>query len=194
MFAVGTLQAGLIIADPDAAIQPGNTFAVGSFDVSGVVRDSNGTAVENATVTLGAGAADKSPRNTTTDASGAYRLDGVPIGVYDLNATAANRSSVLRIMVRQDEAIDLALPAQVGVVEGEHGSLGFIRVWLQVCGGAILLLCLVTLLGTVACYRRRWRGLAIAGAITGSLLWLPLSLLLGVIALVLLVKGKSEFA
>jgi hypothetical protein len=156
------------------------------------VRDANGTAVSNATVTLGGGGKNAT-KNTTTDAGGAYRLEGVPIGVYDLNVTASNRTAIVRMRVRQDEHVEVSLPAQ-GMVDSEHESVGFIRLWLQVCGGLLLGLCLVTLLGTIACYRRRAWGLAVAGAITGSLLWLPLSLLLGIIALVLLLKGRSEFA
>lgn len=192
LFAVGVLQAGLIIADPDAAVQPGSAFAVGSFEVAGAVLDANGTGVPNATVVLFEGAREKDPRNTTTDATGAFTFSDVEIGVYDLNATLDNRTSVVRIMIRQDETVNITLPAE-GEVRTEHGSLAFIRVWLQVCGGLVLGLCLVTLLGTIACYRRRAWGLAIAGAVTGSLLWLPLSLLLGLIAVVLLVKGRPEF-
>src|SRR5579862_5457728 len=76
---LGFLLAGLWV-QPAAAQESGN--------ITGVVSDPSSAAIPNATVTL-TSEATKSKRTTVTDASGTYRIDGVPVGVYDLQVEGA---------------------------------------------------------------------------------------------------------
>ena len=83
--------------------------AVPVHGVSGFVRDADGEALANATVTI-----EGTPiAPTTTDASGAYAFPGVPVGVYDVTADAGgcNESLMQTLVVDSEEALDFALPA-----------------------------------------------------------------------------------
>ena len=93
--------------------------AVHAADVSGTVRDTSGGVLPGVTVELRAsgGAA---PRTTVTDGQGAYRLDGVDAGRYQLTFTLINFATVRRDVdvsasTRVDVVMPLALNADVTV-------------------------------------------------------------------------------
>jgi subtilisin family serine protease len=84
--------------------------AVPSHAVSGIVRDANGAAIANATVTI----LSTPIPSTTTDASGAYSFASVPEGAYNVKAEAGgcNDSQSQPLTVNGAEALDFVLPAR----------------------------------------------------------------------------------
>lgn len=80
--------------------------------IEGVVTDSNGAAVPNATVTgrdIGTGA----ERTVTTDSSGVYRLPLLPLGTYRVTVEAPNFKRLIRegitIVTGQTATVDISL-------------------------------------------------------------------------------------
>ncbi|HTK39134.1 MAG TPA: carboxypeptidase-like regulatory domain-containing protein, partial [Pyrinomonadaceae bacterium] len=80
--------------------------------IEGVVTDSNGAAVPNATVTgrnIGTGA----ERTVTTDDSGVYRLPLLPLGTYRVTVEAPNFKRLVRegitIVTGQTASVDISL-------------------------------------------------------------------------------------
>jgi galactose oxidase-like protein/carboxypeptidase family protein len=66
---------------------PNITLASGSGSITGTVKSTSGTAIAGASVGFGGG-------TTTTNASGVYTLNGVPVGTVQLVASAAGFQSV----------------------------------------------------------------------------------------------------
>ena len=69
-----------------------------TYTVSGTVHDSKHTAAEGVTVHLVLG--DRQIAEATTDASGAYRFDGVTAGVYNLVAELDGAAKTIKVEVR----------------------------------------------------------------------------------------------
>lgn len=191
LFGLAMLQGFWIVANPDLPAEQPSPLSVGAFSIRGNVTDADGRPVPNATVSVG----DPAQRNTTTDAAGSYRLDGVPSGLVGLEVRAPpHAGATVRLFLFTDEVVDVRLPS-AGAPEAlvEHGSYSIVRGALQACGVLILGFGLVAVLGAVACYRRRNWGLALSGAICGLFVLLPVSLVVGGIAVALVSTAKKEF-
>src|SRR5262245_39147427 len=83
-----------------ANAQPVATSAVEGSELAGVVRDSTGASVPQATVTL-LNARQSVVSSTTTDEQGRFVLKGAPAGTYELRVTSgrgfASRSKAVRV-------------------------------------------------------------------------------------------------
>ena len=96
-------------------------FSVSSFaqstsgDVTGTILDASGAAVPNATVTAeNAGTGIKA--SATTNAAGQYRFTNLPVGSYNITATAAGftSSSVKGLAVQLNQTLTQNITLQVG--------------------------------------------------------------------------------
>ncbi len=99
-------------------------------DLAGVVKDTNGSAVPQATVNL-LNARQSVIASTTTDVHGQFALKGVPAGTYELRVTSnrgfALRSKALRIPSTETSSLEItlgfeALTAEV-TVSAEIGTV-----------------------------------------------------------------------
>lgn len=190
MFVLGVFQSILLIAQPTAAQQSGLGFGVGDFTLSGAVVNETGSPVVNATVTaLG-------PKNQSavSDGSGNYSIAGVTAGYYELDIRNATASARMRIFVTGNLEVVATLPAAGVRGPVDHASAERLFAMTRACGGIFLLFSLLPLAGAVACHRRRNRGLAFLGAILGTFAALPISLPLGLFAILILALSKREFA
>ena len=99
---------GVEVTEGDTTTQDFALDPVASHSVSGFVRDGDGNALANATVTI---LGTPIPPETT-DASGAYSFASVPEGEYDVQATAGrcNDPQTEHLLVDGDETLDFVLP------------------------------------------------------------------------------------
>jgi hypothetical protein len=84
-FQSGSATVTVVAATTTAA--PNITLASGSGSITGTVKSTSGTAIAGASVGFGGG-------TTTTNASGVYTLNGVPVGTVQLVASATGFQSV----------------------------------------------------------------------------------------------------
>jgi hypothetical protein len=120
------LTVGLLLSGPFT--RP--VAAQQSSDVTGVVSDPSSAAIPNAAVTL-TNEGTKSKRMATTDLTGTYRIDGVPVGIYDLQVEAKGfKVSVVNgISISLGQLVRVDVPLQMGVmtetveVQGEGAVL-----------------------------------------------------------------------
>src|ERR1700722_11028166 len=107
---VSILLAGafLFLAMPASAQLPTGT-------ILGVVKDSSGAVVPGAAVTIQSSETNQT-RNVVTDSSGAYRVNALPVGHYDIKIEHAGfkteTQTGLNLEVGQEAVIDISL--QVG--------------------------------------------------------------------------------
>jgi hypothetical protein len=80
---VSSLALIVLITAPDASAQVATTGKI-----TGVITDSSGAAIANASVTVKSIAL-FTPRSTQTDADGSYLFDLLPLGTYELTVTAS---------------------------------------------------------------------------------------------------------
>jgi subtilisin family serine protease len=99
---------GVVITEAATTTQDLALTPAPTHQVSGHVRDADGNAVANATVTI---------TNTpippaTTDANGSYSFANVPEGAYDVSAAAGrcNDPQTQHVVVDGDETLDFTLP------------------------------------------------------------------------------------
>lgn len=97
----------LFIAAAQASAQPGS--------LAGRVSDSAGKPIDGARLELLT-----TGRRASTDATGRYRLDGLPAGQFDLRIAALGFGSVTRLSLR---------PLATGSPESAPGSMGISAVW-----------------------------------------------------------------
>ena len=107
---------GVVITDGGTTTQDFALVAAPSHTVSGHVRDTDGNALANATVTI---LGTPIPA-ATTDANGLYTFPSVPEGAYDLRAEAGrcNAAQTQHLVVDSDETLDFSLPQR-------HDNFGY---------------------------------------------------------------------
>ena len=88
-----------------------------SGDLTGTVLDATGAAIPNATVTA-LNAATGQKFSTTTTGTGSYRLNNLPVGNYDLTATAGGftTATLKAVAVELNKAATANITLQVGQV------------------------------------------------------------------------------
>src|SRR5262245_56974050 len=122
----------LLVSTVLANAQPAPSTAEGS-ELAGVVKDSTGAFVPQATVTL-LNARQSAVASTTTDEQGRFTLKGAPAGTYELRVTGrgfASRSKAVRVSSAPDAensrieitlgveslTAEVTITADVGVVQ-----------------------------------------------------------------------------
>lgn len=189
LFVLGMFQSVVLIAQPKANLQSGLGFGVGDFTVHGSILNETGATVPNATVT----ALGPLNQSSTSGADGNYSLQHVTAGYYELEFRNATSAARLRVFVTANLEIDGTLPANGTSAPQDHASATRLFAMTQACGGIFLLLSFMPLAGAIACHRRRNWGLALAGAILGTFAALPLSILLGLFAVLVVASSRKDF-
>jgi hypothetical protein len=165
---------------------------LGSATLSTLVRHDDGSPAANATVTVDAGRF-----NATTGADGAATFHGVPWGHRRVTFELENHTTVVyRVFIQQDLTVEAVLNPGEGSVVLNHASFDDSLWTFRICGGFLLAFVLLFVAAGVACLRRRAYGLVLSGA------WLSLPVmfvlltpvtLMGIIAIVLVMRSKIEF-
>lgn len=186
---LGVFQSALLMAQPTSAYQSGIGFGVGDAMLSGRVLNATGAGVPNVTVkALGPG----NP-NGTTGADGSYRITDLASGYYEIEARNHSSSATVRVFLTGDLTVDVTLPANGSAAPRDHETAARLYAMTRACGGIFLLFSLLALAGAVACHRRRNWGLALAGAILGTFAALPLTLLVGLFAILVVAISRKDF-
>ena len=107
---VSQTATGVVISEGVTTVQNFALAAAPSHQVSGHVRDTDGLAVANATVTI----LGTPIPPATTDADGFYSFASVPEGEHDVRADAGrcNDSMTQHLVVDSEETLDFTLPAR----------------------------------------------------------------------------------
>lgn len=94
--------------------------AVNSAEISGVVTDSSGAAVPNATVTA-TQTDTQLTRTTLTGANGAYVLPNLPVGPYTLEAAASGFATYVQkgLLLSVGATVSIPVTLPVGSVKQE---------------------------------------------------------------------------
>lgn len=187
---LGLFNGILQVASPGQGTDESLRFSDITWTVEGTVHAPNGTALADVTIV-----SNESPEtSTTTDANGTYRLGGLAAGFNSLNFSHADQGNLtLNLILLQDASADVEMPPPGEDAVVDHHSVADQRTIGRTWGVVILVLTLATAAGAVAAYRRGPRKLAIAGCVTGSLVLLPLSLLLAAGAIFLVLRNKAEW-
>lgn len=188
---LGLFQGVSFLLDPGLEPEAGLRVGGPTLTVAGVVRGSQGTPLENATVTLSG----PTRGNASTDAQGGYRFGNATPGVHDLLFTHPGHGSVrIRTVLFRDATIDANLPGAPGETGYEEtAAFRSLQRITRALGLVVLGAGVLAAVGAVACFRRRGWGWALSGAVVGSLAALPLSLLIGALTIALVATARSEF-
>lgn len=212
MFLITTLLVGfygivlLVAASSDLPQDlDGAAFAGSEFRLLGTVVDENNEAVPNATVRLARASDDNT---TTADANGTFSLQNLTGGYHKVRFEAPNRTAVdVRLLLVRDENVRVQLVPGDGVTVQDHSTYTTLVRAFNVCGGLLVVVGLLQLAGAIACWRRKAYRVALSAGIVAVFLSVVLALLvllgafqflpvvvISVLALVFVVKGKNEFA
>jgi hypothetical protein len=85
--------------------------------IEGIVHDASGAPIPDAKVTIGPAGTD-SPRETSTDVSGSFKLSGLPPASYDIVVTKEGFRPLRQseVVVKPDAALNLSLQLEIGSV------------------------------------------------------------------------------
>ena len=204
IFAIGIMVlligAGFFISDPGG----GFLFFGGddSGDVTGTVTlFSDGLPVENATVSIVG-----TQLITQTNENGKYLIYNAPVGNQKIMVEKEGYNTIILKTYIEPENIDMNMDSNDpdktkndndfvltegnDVIEkGSYPPLDLIKNLLIVCGGVLVILSIIALIGAYASFKRENFKLALAGAIAGTI---TLGLF-AIIALFILLLAKDEF-
>lgn len=128
---------------------------------------------------------------------GGFTVSGLKTGYHSLLFEASNHTSVrMHVVVLSDTATRLELQPGSGIQEVEHPTYRQQESIVRFGGGLTLAIAVLLAWASWTCFRRGTYGIALAGAIASILPAIPgfVMLPLAVIAIVLVVRGRKEFA
>jgi hypothetical protein len=192
LFGIGAFQGVfqlVVTPDPEDAALSLDTVR---WTLTGTVHDAAGRPVANASVVL----RDDPSRSTNTSSDGRFVLQGLPSGFNAVNFWHPQHANVtLRLVMLKDQNADVTLPALGAAPQTvDHPSVADQQRIGKVLGTVVLLLAVLSFVGAMACYKRRRRPLAIAGAIGGFFGALPLSVVVAPAALFLILRSRDDWA
>lgn len=190
------LVGGAALLSTRAATPPETRFAFGDFGLAGTVEREDGAPAAGTRVVADG---DDGP-STNSSGDGSFRLAPLAAGYHRIRFEAENGSTAeLLLYLFRNESATVRLPAGNETIVQEHPSLQILRKSIAALGALVAVVALVTLLGAVACWRRRRYALALGAAIASTVFALllifvfPPAILASLLALVLVVRGKRDF-
>lgn len=186
------VQGILAVADPAKTLNPGVGLEDRDLTIQGRVMTDSGNPIVNATVRV---VSPSEQASETTDAEGRYRLSGLPAGFLVIRFEAADFGRTdLRMFLASDREVDVTLLQEPGERVVNHGSYSRVAGIATGCGFLLFGVAVLLLAGALAAYRRRNYRLALWAGVVGMVGSLPVSLLLGLLAVVLVAKSRDEFS
>lgn len=190
LFVLTLVQGIFFASNPDASLQSPIQLTNRNLSVSGRVVDPTDRPVANATVA----AAQEGGASTQTGPDGTFTLRPLPAGVVTVRAMAPGHGTTdVRLFLTHDRNITMNLAPESETRVVEHASYATLAGIVRACGFGVIGIALLLLAGTIAAGRRRNYRLAVSASVLGLIGSIPVSLILGLIVILLLVKSRSEF-
>lgn len=192
LFGLIVFQSIVVWTDPGASLHSTVDIPNRSFAIAGTVVDPAGAPVANASVLVPDIA---SVGEATTDDSGGFRLTGLPAGYVALRVDAAGYGPAeVRLFLTADQQVRVPLRVDPALHVINHASYRTLLNIVGFCGVLLIGIGLLTLAGALAAYRRRNYRLAVTAGVVGAFGSPPISLVLGIIVVILVVRARAEFA
>ena len=190
----GFIFSGLYLAVPQSPWVTGD-----SGDIFGHVKDADGKAVPNATVSVG-------DRQEQTNRSGSFHLRPVPTGRQVIVIDAPGyRQLRWTTLISGGNPLGYSFVLTAGNGTEVHDDVPNLNTGFYSCGSLLLVFSAITLLGSLFAFQRKRYPIATTGAImsfsvgyfqvivVGGFI-LPIGIVLSLVSVILLLFSRGEFA